>query len=252
MAENTSLDARADALERKMSDELDVLLSKSALFNMADGQLGASGMGSDLTTKHGKYMLMGDDPRLPKMPTKPTLLDFFKYRFGPAQHLLQSAAHARDTGQPEKIQLACLVHDIAVLAFIRGDHGYWGAQLVEPYVDEEVTLAIRAHQVLRFYPDASVGYDYPQSYIKSFGADYRPDPYVEDDYRRMRNHKWYMSGRMITVHDIYSFDPNAVVELEEFTDVIGRNFRQPEQGLGFDNSPVAHMWRAMIRPAKYL
>ena len=25
----------------------------------------------------------------------------------------------------------------------------------------------------------------------------------------MRDHKWYMSGRMITVHDIYSFDPNA-------------------------------------------
>ena len=47
----------------------------------------------------------------------------------------------------------------------------------------------------------------------------------------------------------YSFDPDAKVELEEFTDVIGRNFRQPEQGLGFDNSPVAHMWRAMIRPA---
>ena len=45
---------------------------------------------------------------------------------------------------------------------------------------------------------------------------------------------------------------SVVVELEEFTDVIGRNFRQPEQGLGFDNSPVAHMWRAMIRPAKYL
>jgi hypothetical protein len=57
---------------------------------------------------------------------------------------------------------------------------------------------------------------------------------------------------MITVHDIYSFDPNAKVELEEFTDVIGRTFKQPEQGLGFDNSPVAHMWRAMIRPAKFL
>ena len=35
-------------------------------------------------------------------------------------------------------------------------------------------------------------------------------------------------------------------------DVIGRTFKQPEQGLGFDNSPVAHMWRAMIRPAKFL
>ena len=68
----------------------------------------------------------------------------------------------------------------------------------------------------------------------------------------MRNHKWYMTGRQITVYDIYSFDPNVYVELEEFTNVIGRNFGQPEEGLGFDNSPVAHKWLAMIRPAKYL
>jgi hypothetical protein len=67
-------------------------------------------------------------------------------------------------------------------------------------IDEEVTWAIRAHQVLRFYPDDSVGYEYPASYVKTFGADYRPDPYVEEDYNRMRDHKWYMSVRMITVH----------------------------------------------------
>ncbi len=99
----------------------------------------------------------------------------------------------------------------------------------------------------RFYPDDSVGYEYPASYVKAFGADYRPDDYIEADYRRIKDHKWYMSGRMITVHDIYSFDPNVEVELEEFTDVIGRHFRQPEEGLGYDNSPTAHMWRAMIR-----
>jgi hypothetical protein len=167
-------------------------------------------------------------------------------------HLLQSARHAVNANLPEKMVLACLLHDISTIGFIRGDHGYWGAQLVEPYVDEEVTWAIRAHQVLRFYPDESVGYEYPASYITSFGAEYRPDPYIEEDYKRMRNHKWYMAGRQITVHDIYSFDPNVHPELEEFEDVIGRNFKQPEQGLGFDNSPVAHMWRAMIRPAKYL
>jgi hypothetical protein len=57
---------------------------------------------------------------------------------------------------------------------------------------------------------------------------------------------------MITVHDIYSFDPDLRVELEEFADVIGRHFRQPAEGLGFDNSPVAHMWRSIIRPSKYL
>src|SRR5262245_32414843 len=75
MAENISLNERADVLERKMSDDLDVLISKSALFNMADGKLGATNMGSDLAAKNGKYQLMDDDPRLPKMPAKPTLLD---------------------------------------------------------------------------------------------------------------------------------------------------------------------------------
>ena len=64
---------------------------------MADGQLGASGMGSDLTTKHGKYYLMDDDPRLPKMPAKPTLLDYFECRAKGINHMLQSATHAPDS-----------------------------------------------------------------------------------------------------------------------------------------------------------
>ena len=68
MAENLSLNERADALERKMSDELDVLISKSALFNMADGKLGPVNMGSERTAQDGRYQLMDDDPRLPKMP----------------------------------------------------------------------------------------------------------------------------------------------------------------------------------------
>ena len=244
---------RADTLEEKMSQELDFIVATSRLHALADADFGPQPNAGAMIKANPKLrVMMGDDPRLPKMPEKPTLVDFFKLRFGPSMHLLQSARHAVKNGLPEKMVLACLLHDIAVVGFIRGDHGYWGAQLVEPYVDEEVTWAIRAHQVLRFYADESVGYEYPQNYITLFGADYRPDPYVDEDYKRMRNHKWYMSGRQITMNDIYSFDPNLHVELEEFTDIIGRNFKQPSQGLGFDNSPVAHMWRAMIRPAKYL
>ena len=74
----------------------------------------------------------------------------------------------------------------------------------------------------------------------------------DEDAPVMRAHKWYMYGRQITVNDIYSFDPNVHVELEEFTDIIGRNFRQPREGLGWDNSPSAHMWRTLIRPTRYL
>ena len=253
MNDTMTLSQRADALEQQMSDELDYIVIKSRLYSMAEGDMGpAPNAGAIMAQNPKARVLMGDDPRLPKMPDKPTLTDFFKYRFGPATHVLQSARHAVNAGLPEKMVLACLLHDVSTMGFIRGDHGYWGAQLVEPYVDEEVTWAIRAHQVLRFYPDESVGYEYPQAYVALFGEDYQLDSYIEEDYKRMRNHKWYMSGRQITLHDIYSFDPNVHPVLEEFEDVIGRNFKQPEQGLGFDNSPVAHMWRAMIRPAKYL
>src|SRR6266446_1844336 len=165
---------RADALEEKMSRELDHIVIKSRLYSMAEGEMGpAPNAGALMAKNPNARVLMGDDPRLPPMPEKPTLIDFFKYRFGPAAHLLQSARHAVNAGLSENMVLACLLHDISTIGFIRGDHGYWGAQLVEPYVDEEVTWAIRAHQVLRFYPDESVGYEYPASYVKTFGADYR-------------------------------------------------------------------------------
>ena len=140
--------------------------------------------------------------------------------------------------------MACLLHDIGVVGFIRSDHGYWGAQLLEPYVDEEVSWAIRCHQALRFYPDESVGYEYPELYIKLMGADYKPEPYIEEEYKRARNHKWYMTSRLITLNDIYSFDPNAVVNLDDFVDIIGRNFKQPKEGSGVRQQPggahVAH------------
>ena len=207
MAEGMSLNERADVLERKMSDELDVLISKSALFNMADGKLGAVNMPS----KGGKYQLMDDDPRLPKLPAKPTLLDYFTHRASGINHMLQSATHALKAGMPEKTILACLLHDISNAIFIKSDHGYWGAQLIEPYVDEEVAWAVRAHQALRFFPDDSAGYAYPEMYINHFGRNYEPDGYIKEAYKRARDHKWYMTARMITVHDIYSFDPNAVV-----------------------------------------
>jgi hypothetical protein len=197
-------------------------------------------------------IVMEDEPRLPAMPKAPTLFDFFRFRFGDCSHLLQSARLARLAGQSEKTVLACLLHDIAVFGFVRGDHGFWGEQMVAPYVDEEVSWAIRAHQALRFFPDESVGYTYPQAYIDYFGPDYVPDDYIRYEYEQAKNNPWYMTARMITIYDIYSFDPNVTVDLEDFTDIVGRHFRQPEEGLGWDNSPCAHIWRTIRRPSKFL
>ncbi|MBU6508544.1 MAG: HD domain-containing protein [Alphaproteobacteria bacterium] len=247
-----TLSQRADELEHRQIAELERLVDRSVLFTSGDRDPTKPIPTRFKTLAPGQHVLMGDDPRLQKMPPKPTLMDFFRLRFAPANHLLQSATHARKAGMSEKVVTACLLHDIAVFGFIRVDHGYWGAQLVEPYVDEEVSWAIRAHQALRFFPDESVGYSYPDQYVKLFGADFKPEPYIVNAYNRARQNKWYMTARLITVYDIYSFDPNARVSFDDFADILGRNFKQPAEGLGFDSSPVAHMWRTIIWPTKFL
>jgi hypothetical protein len=152
----------------------------------------------------------------------------------------------------EKTVVACLLHDIAVCGFIRGDHGYWGHQMIAPYVDEEISWAVKAHQALRFFADETVGYSYPEAYTRYFGADYKPDAYIVREYENARNHRYYMTARMITVFDVYAFDPNVTVDLNDFVDLLGRHFRQPEEGLGFDDTPASHVWRSIRRPNKFL
>jgi hypothetical protein len=240
---------QAEAAEHAMIEELDRIVVKSVIYTSGERD---PRVPIPRPPDDGRLYMMGHDPRLPRMPERPALFDFFRYRFAPANHLMQSARLARKNGASEKVVLACLLHDIAISGFIRGDHGYWAAQLVEPYVDEEVSWAIRHHQALRFYADESVGYQYPAMYVKLFGADYRPEPYIERAYQYARNHQWYMTARLICVNDLYSFDPTVQVQLEEFEDIVGRNFRQPAEGLGLDASPSAHMWRTIMWPTRYL
>jgi hypothetical protein len=198
--------------------------------------------------------MMGQNPNLPVMPDRPRLLDFFHYRFTDIafRHLLQSAKSALDAGQSETVVLACLLHDISNGALLRTDHGYWGAQMIAPYVSEEVAWAVQYHQALRYFADESVGFKYPDAYNKFFGPDFKPPEYLQKAHRNARNHRWYMTSRLITIYDVYSFQEGVDVDPDLFTDIIGRHFREPEDGLGFDDSPVAHMWRTMIWPNNFL
>jgi hypothetical protein len=248
-----TLSERADELEKQLSAELDRIVPvRSTLYTSGERDSRTREIDPDAPADPAKRFNMGADPRLPKLPDKPTLVDFIELRMCPATHLLQSATHAFKAGCNERIVLACLLHDIAVNMFIRGDHGYWGAQLLEPYVAEEVSWAIRAHQVLRFFPDEKYGYAYPELYVKFFGPDFRVEPYIQRAYEEIRNHKWYETARLITVNDIYSFDKTMQVSIEPFVDIIGRNFRQPDEGLGWDSSASSHMWRTINWPTRFL
>jgi hypothetical protein len=234
-----SSDEKADALEERLMERLPAPAGLPPLRRGAGVIFGGDTPGGQ------------SPPLLPlaPMPRRPTLLDFFRLRFMPntVTHMLQSATDALAKGEPEDIVFACLVHDLAV-NLIKVDHGYWGAQMLEPYVSAKVSWAIRHHQALRFFPDPSVGYEYPEKYVEIFGPDYVPEPYVVAAYRQARKHRWYMAARSITVHDLYAFDWNARLPLDPFVDVIGRRFKQPKEGLGFDGSPIAHMWRSLIYP----
>jgi hypothetical protein len=247
-------EAKAEALEHWMEDQLDQAVAQNAgtqpkfpsvaeLDAAIETRTYRRGVGN-LFVSGGRG---GTVKKLEPMPKNPTLQDFFRLRFAPANHVLQSATRAMKTGMSEEVTLACLLHDV-VQAMIKVDHGWWGAQLFEPYIPEKSTFAIRYHAALRFYPDSEAGYEYPDQYLRIFGHDYTPPEYIASTYRMVRNHKWYMEPRLVTVNDLYAFDPNAKVSIEPFEDIIGRHFKQPKEGLGNDNSPSAHMWRTIANP----
>ena len=248
---------KAEALEHYMEHELDEAIAvrdgTEEMLYMPDGEAIAlaeleqeprspRGTGSLFRPRAGEFAPMSKNP---------TLVEFFEKRFAPGNHVLQSATHALETGQPERTVFACLMHDV-VLNLIKVDHGWWGAQLIEPYVDERISWGIRYHAPLRFYPDESVGYEYPEMYNRIFGDDYVPEPYIKEAYEFAKKHDYYMEARLITVNDTYAFQEGKTVSLDTFIDIIGRNFKQPKEGLGFDNSPSAHMWRTIGNPNRPL
>ena len=86
----TTLSAKADALEEAMSVELDKRIATPWFCNIEP-------MPEEVAGDTRPYY-QHNDPRLPEMPKAPTLVDFFKLRFAPANHVLQSARLAKING----------------------------------------------------------------------------------------------------------------------------------------------------------
>lgn len=245
--EAMSPEARAEAVEHFMIEQLDASPAPDDDAMKARLEF----YDPERSVPRGSGRLFAENRDLKPMPPNPTLVDFFELRFAPARHVLQSAHRAVSTGQPERTVLACLLHDV-VLNLIKPDHGWWGASLVEPYVDERVSWGLRYHQPLRFFPDPANNYEYPEFYNRIFGEDYEPDPYIQAAYDYARNHKWYMEARLITMNDEYAFNDELEVSVEPFVDIIGRHFKQPKEGLGNDNTASSHMWRTIANPNRPL
>ena len=182
-----------------------------------------------------------------RCPNNPTLLEFFEKRFAPANHVLQSATRALKTGMSEEIVMACLLHDV-VQNLVKVDHGWWGAQMVEPYVTEKVSWAIRITRPCASTPTRPTATSIPSSTTRIYGKDYEPQPHIKAAYEFARNHKRYFEARMMTVNDLYAFDPNA----QGVDRAVPRHHRTAVQAAegraGERQQPTAHMWRTMMFP----
>jgi hypothetical protein len=260
-----SAEAKADALEDFLSQQLDEQVAR----NRDGGEAAktffpppppgkefptAAEIDAQIETRNyrrgagGLFANANQVKRLPPMPARPTIVDYFHLRFNQFNnHVLQSATLARKNGMTDEIVLACLLHDV-VQCMMKTDHGWWGAQLFEPYVPEKTSFAIRHHQTLRYFEDPANGYHVPDLYRAMFGYDYEPPPHILANYQFIRKHKWYILPRQVTLNDLYAFDANAVVTLDPYIDLLGKYFKTPKEGLGNDNSPVAHMWRTIAMP----
>src|SRR5262245_45159643 len=134
-----SHEARADALEDALMMAANAPTATVAAKYPTVAELEAQIPDLPRRRGTGSILFAGDTdngkiPLLPKLPAKPTLQDFFASRFNaPRNHCLQSATLALKKGADEEVVLAALLHD-TVLSLIRSDHGWWSAQMYEPYV----------------------------------------------------------------------------------------------------------------------
>ena len=82
------------------------------------------------------------------MPERPTLFDFFRLRFGPAVHLLQSARLAQKNGMSEKIVLAALIRHVPFLIDYAADSAEY-IQHERERVNEQVLRLQAATEIAR-------------------------------------------------------------------------------------------------------
>ena len=179
--------------------------------------------------------LQHDEPLLAKMPERPTLIDFYKLRFAPNDHNLQSARLALKNGEPEKDSNGLPVCTTSVRIQADQYRSWLLVRTTDPRRTSRKKLPGPSRSTRRCasFPDTSVGYEYPEAYIRFFGKDYRPEPYLVKEHEAAKNHKWYMSARKITVNDLYSFEKGRGSRYRRFYRYHRPQFQAAEGRAGF-------------------
>jgi predicted HD phosphohydrolase len=125
-------------------------------------------------------------------------------------HSLMAATLARRAGASDEEVVATLCHDIGKL-FSIPNHGPIAAEMLKPYVSDEIYQAIYWHQDFQ----GAYYYDY-------LGKD-------ANARERFRGEPWFaFAAKLVDEWDAPAFDPDFAVDpLESFAPEVERVFRRP-------------------------
>jgi predicted HD phosphohydrolase len=127
------------------------------------------------------------------------------------QHSLQAATRALRAGEPDDLVVACLLHDAAV-EISPANHGQVAAEILRPYVSEEVYWVVKHHGIVQKL--SMVNHPYWGSGVaEELVAPLRSNPYFE------------RTRQFCSDYDGASFDPDyETLPVEAFGPQIKRVF----------------------------
>src|SRR2546425_6029687 len=125
-------------------------------------------------------------------------------------HCLQTATRAERAGADDEVVIASLCHDIDKAVGVP-NHPAIAAEMLKPYVSEDVYWMIKVHQDFQ-----------GRHYYQHFGG----DPNARDQYR---GQPWFdLAARFADEWDQLSFDPDYDTEpLEHFEPLVNEVFAKP-------------------------
>ena len=127
-------------------------------------------------------------------------------------HCLQTAARAEADGADEEVIVAALLHDVGKAISV-ANHPRIAAEILRPYVREEVVWMIEVHQDFQ-----------GRHYYEHLGL----DPDARDQY--VGNAHYDLAARFADDWDQTSFDPDGPIPpLEHFGPMVHRVFAAPHR-----------------------
>ena len=125
-------------------------------------------------------------------------------------HSLMAATLARRAGASDEEVVAALCHDLGKL-FSIPNHGAIAAEMLKPYVSEDIYHAVRHHQEFQ-----------GRYYLEHLGKD-------PEGRERFRDESWYeFAAKLVDEWDAPAFDPDFDIDsLESFEPEVTRVFTHP-------------------------